>query len=114
MGTTPELLLPENDAVARLRSFVFNWEPVDAGGPYVLEVASDEGFADVVASVATSRTQAEATFAAGREYFWRVSADGVFSSSARRFTAAPFDPAIIETHVEDGKGRMLNQFQENS
>lgn len=114
MGTTPEQLLPEAGAIARLRSFVFNWEPVDAGGPYVLEVASDEDFEDVVAHVTTSLTQAEATFEAGREYFWRVSADGVFSGASRRFTAAPFDPAIIETHVEDGKGRMLNQFKENS
>ncbi len=119
MAATPELLLPDDEVTARLGSLVFSWEPLTVGSVdrYALQIALDEDFTDIVSEIETTFTQVEVTFEAGNLYFWRVQAvDGVTvytSTTVRSFSAPPFSPASVESHVEDGKGRILNQFKES-
>ncbi len=119
MAATPELLSPDDDITARLGSLVFSWEPLtpDPADIYILQIALDEDFTDIVTQIETTFTQIEATFPAGAFYFWRVRAmDGVTvytSTTVRTFSAPSFSPATLETHIEDGLARVLNQFKES-
>jgi hypothetical protein len=120
MATTPDLIAPDDAVTARLQSLVFSWEPVTPSAPdtYVLQIARDEAFTDIETQVETTLTIWEATFTAGDFYYWRVLAlDGATvlpSSTVRSFSAPSFSPAAVETHIEDGKGRLLNQFLEGN
>ncbi len=120
MATTPDLISPDDGITARLQSLVFSWEPITPSAPdlYILQIARDAAFTDIETQVETTLTTWEATFAAGDFYYWRVRAlDGVTivtSATVRTFSAPSFSPASIETHVEDGKGRLLNQFLEGT
>ena len=120
MATTPDLIAPDDAITARLQSLVFSWEPVTPSAPdvYVLQIARDAAFTDIETHLETTLTILEATFAAGDFYYWRVLAiDGettLISSTIRSFSAPSFSPATVETHIEDGKGRLLNQFQEGN
>lgn len=119
MATTPELSAPADGITARLQSLVFSWAAIDGGADYyVLQIATDSLFSNIVARIETTLTQVEATFEAGTLYYWRVqSHDGATvatSTEVRDFSAPPFTPAAVTTHVEDGVARVLNQFQEGA
>lgn len=114
MATTPELLLPADGMIARLQSLVFNWGPVDAGGPYVLEISTDEAFTDIVQQAETELTQVEVAFDAGNVYYWRVRAGAELSPTARSFTAPALNPAPVTSHIEDGLASVLTQFREEA
>lgn len=118
MSSTPELVAPMDGVVGRLQSLMFSWEEIDGGADYyVLQIATDALFANIVTTVETTLLQAEVIFEAGMIYYWRVqSHDGATvatSSEVRDFSAPPFSPASIDSHVEDGLGRLLNQFKES-
>ena len=112
MATTPDLVFPADAVTARLGSMVFVWEEVSGGGTYILEIATDAGFANLVQRIETTLTQMEATFEAGNFYYWRVRLASLVSATVRTFSAPPFSPASVETHVVDGKARILNQYKE--
>ncbi len=119
MAATPELIAPADGAVARLQSLIFSWEEIDGGADYyVLQIAADALFSNLITTVETTLLQAEVVFEPGTIYYWRVqSHDGVTvatSTEVRDFSAPPFSPASIDSHVEDGLGRLLNQFQEDA
>jgi hypothetical protein len=118
MAATPELLIPLDKSVARLGSLEFSWESVDGGvDRYVLQIALDEAFSNIILSLETTLTRVEAAFPLGAEYFWRVRAidggDTLTSTTVRALSAPAFQPATIETHEADGKSLLLSQFQEN-
>lgn len=118
MAATPELLLPLDKAVSRLGSMEFSWEAVDGGvDRYVLQIAMDSGFTNIVLSLETTFTRVEAAFPLGAEYFWRARAidggDTLTSTAVRALSAPAFQPTTIETHEADGKALLLSQFQES-
>lgn len=119
MPATPELIAPSNGAIARLESALFSWQAVTGGADlYTLQIATDAAFANIVRQVETTLTQMEAAFDSGNLYYWRVRAkiggSTVNSTEVRDFSAPPLIPSQVGTHVEDGKGRLLNQFQEGA
>lgn len=119
MPATPELVTPADGVVARLESMLFSWQAVTGGADlYTLQIATDAAFANIVFQIETTLTQMEGVFEAGNLYYWRVRAkiggSTVTSTEVRDFSAPALTPYQIDTHVEDGKGRVLNQFQEGA
>lgn len=119
MATTPELHAPADGAAARLQSLVFSWAAIDGGADYyVLQIAADALFTNILIRIETTLTQAEALFDPGAIYYWRVQSHAgvtvATSTQVRYFSAPPFLPAAVDTHVEDGIARLLNQFLEGS
>jgi hypothetical protein len=115
MAATPELLLPADGVTCRLQSLVFSWEAVTSPvGPYILEIATDSGFTAIVSKIETTLTQMEAVITPGNFYYWRVRVDALTSTGVRTFSAPAFLPAAVESHIADGKARLLTQFQEGS
>lgn len=119
MPATPELIAPADGVIARLESLLFSWQAVTGGVDlYMLQIATDAAFANIVLQIETTLTEMEGAFEAGNLYYWRVRAkiggSTVTSTEVRDFSAPPTTPAQIETHVADGKARVLNQFQEGA
>jgi hypothetical protein len=112
MAVNPDLLLPADNIVARLGSMIFLWEVSSGGsGVYVLQIATDAAFANIVFQGETTLLQMEATFDPGYFYYWRVKRGAATSSTYRGFSAPPFSPEALLTHEADGQGRLLNQFR---
>lgn len=119
MGATPNLLSPADSITARLGSQIFSWQPIDGGADrYVLQLAKDAGFTQLVSELETTFTQVEQQFVNGTLYYWRVQAhvggSTFTSATARSFSAPPFVPASQADHVAAGKARLLNQFREDA
>lgn len=112
MSTTPDLISPADGATARLLTLVFRWQPVTGGGNYILEIATDSGFANIISQLQTTGTKIEASFPLGNLYYWRVRIGSAFSATTRVFSAPPFSPAAVTSHQADGKARVLTQFLE--
>lgn len=74
----PTLLQPRREAVVHGERVHFQWKPVEGAGEYVLQVASDQSFDEIVYEQNTGRETAatvEHVFETDeRTYFWRVEA----------------------------------------
>lgn len=119
MAATPELISPADGIVSRLEAMLFSWEAVTGGADlYILQIATDLAFANIVLQIETTLTQMEGAFDSGNLYYWRVrakvGASTLTSTTVREFSAPPLVPSQIDTHVEDGQARVLTQFQEGA
>ena len=86
---------PANGAVDQTQQPIFEWGAVAQAGSYLLEVATDENFSNIVISetVASNSYTPNTGLTTNTEFYWRVNAsnfcgDGV-SSSVWRFSTAP-------------------------
>ena len=94
---------PANGAVDQTQQPIFEWGAVDQAGSYLLEVATDENFSNIVISetVASNSYTPNTGLTTNTEFYWRVNAsnfcgDGVFSSVWRFGTA----PALVSVRQE--------------
>jgi hypothetical protein len=92
----PSLIAPPNGATGVSITPAFSWTAVAEGHEYLLEVASDAGFFDVVysAAVAVPGHTAETPLEASTLYYWRVQASnacgaGSYSDAYHFRTAEP-------------------------
>lgn len=94
----PALVSPANNATVEY-PFEFSWKAVDKASQYVVEVANDAKFTNMVGSKVVAATTCSSTDIAGLEvnhnYYWRVVAQGVSAndgiSEARTFTMTRMD-----------------------
>lgn len=79
----PALMTPPDGADNVSFKPYFSWTEVDQASSYLVEVASDPGFGDVVYSASVSGTShtAETPLGASVTYYWRVTAQNVCGSS---------------------------------
>ncbi|WP_109433998.1 hypothetical protein [Aquimarina sp. AU119] len=76
--TIPSLIYPTNDLVCTNFNLEFDWnrstsiykKPLD----YVIEIATDRGFENLLFTTTTSETESNFTLEKGTYYFWRVKA----------------------------------------
>jgi hypothetical protein len=96
----PTLLTPANAALNVPATPTFTWNPVPGAGSYSIQVATDAGFSNVVASasgLAAPTWTSNVTLNTSTTHYWRVWADnacgdGVYSATWRFTTvAAPGD-----------------------
>jgi hypothetical protein len=90
------LLTPVDDATAVKVRPLLTWQAVPGALQYLVEIASDAGFANVVASAVVSGTSwaSSETLDTETEYFWRVTAnnycgDGAVSAVSSFTTGVP-------------------------
>jgi hypothetical protein len=87
----PGLLTPADGAMDAPFKPVFSWTAVPQASSYLLEVATDAGFTNIVYSASETGTSHKATvpLSAGTTYYWRVTAQNICgsgSSSTYSFT----------------------------
>ena len=101
-GVVPTITLgtPRNNATGVRTITDLTWTGVDGVDAYDVEVATDAGFSNVVASGATSRTTFTLSSAlnASTRYFWRVRARGVCAGGD--WTEASFTTSSLMCLIE--------------
>lgn len=116
VGATFDLISPPDGAVSILGNVVFSWEPYSGTIIYQLEISETPDFTNYT-FISTHETSAVASIPIGQVRYWRVNAgtlDGnVYSNSYRLIRAQALNPAIISTHEQDGKYRLIYQFRED-
>lgn len=89
----PSLIWPGNGSSVEAPTITAFWASAQGASNYLLEVATDPGFSNIIHSIPTTDTQAEiAGLAPSSTYYWRVTASNSCSSSvttSRSFTTAP-------------------------
>ncbi len=92
--SAPAALLPADGATSVDVSPTLSWDPASEATSYLVEVATDAGFGDIVFSEVVNATSAEVdSLAPSTQFFWRVRAEngcgaGTFSTVHNFTTAA--------------------------
>lgn len=78
------LIFPVDASVGQATSPEFSWDDVVGAGSYLVEVATDMAFTDIIFTESTSSTSlvSPVTLSATTEYFWRVTASNTCGSGA--------------------------------
>ncbi|HET9032160.1 MAG TPA: hypothetical protein VFN25_04555 [Dokdonella sp.] len=81
---TTSLILPANNAANVSSSPVFSWSSAAQSESYLIEIATDAGFSNVILSqtVAGTSFQPAAALPTNTQIFWRVTANNICGSSA--------------------------------
>jgi hypothetical protein len=95
-AAAPTLVAPANGAIDVKVRPVLSWNAVSGALDYTVEVASDAGFASIVASATVSAPTwtVDVTLSSTTQYFWRVTphnycGDGAVSSTSSFTTGVP-------------------------
>ncbi|MBO7609882.1 MAG: family 10 glycosylhydrolase [Muribaculaceae bacterium] len=106
----PELISP-TDGEELFSPFMLEWEPVEGAQKYIVEVGTDETFAQVLERITTTETSIstkDMNLESGVLHYWRVQASGPQHtngiSAARTFTPT----VLLITEPENGK-KMIPQ-----
>ena len=121
-GRGPKLIAPAADALVDAHMPTFEWVS-SHDTIFVLEIARDAGFEDIVARVptaeSTSVTLHDVFRPDGERYFWRVRGDRSGAGESRPFIAAPYDAAAaaedernVSTRPAKAKNAVATQDQE--
>jgi hypothetical protein len=94
VAAAPTLLTPQNAATSTVPAPVFTWKAVPQATSYLIEIASDAAFTNIVVSqtVSTTTFTPAAPLATDTPYFWRVTAGNVCGtgvSTVFTFTTQP-------------------------
>lgn len=123
----PILVLPLNDSASRERSFRFKWSKVTDADRYLIQVADDSAFNNILNHINTTGSYTgllgqvtqmqEATFTAPKDgtYFWRVAAletcaDGwniSNYSTTWRFAVDTVKPKVLEVQPTPSSGNKI-------
>jgi hypothetical protein len=102
----PTLLAPPNNALLGVSNVNFDWDDIPGAVSYVIEVAHDSIFADIVATDSTLTLSSYSHSFGDARYFWRVTAFNGFiyssRSAIRSFTVTTFLSAPILGAPADG------------
>ena len=92
----PELLSPAEGAEV-FAPLTFSWSPVEGASSYIVEVATEPTFAQVLARVTTTETELssqEMNLESGVMHYWRVQASGPGHTNGIS-TAQTFTPTLL-------------------
>ncbi len=121
----PTLILPLNDSVSSSRGFRFKWSSVTDGDHYLIQVADDPSFNNVLNHATNASytekgqvtAMTEAAFSVPKDgtYYWRVAAietceDGYnisAFSTTWRFTADTVKPKVLEVQPTPSTGNKI-------
>lgn len=100
----PVLNSPSNGAIFMEQSPTFSWEAIAGTTEYLIEIARDDAFTDIITSERVSEnTYAVSTMLEGGLFFWRITA----FNNCGGATSAPFGFTVQTTGVHEVRGRRL-------
>lgn len=114
----PHLIAPLNGTQHRLGAPLMLWTETSEADYYEVHVARDIEFTDRIARLDVLGGEVQHGWPFAGTYYWKVRAVAAPAysdySEVWRFTIPPLLPDQIETHDDDGRARLLSQFQEDA
>jgi hypothetical protein len=94
----PTLVSPASGATGLQPPVALSWSAVAGADDYTVEVATDAGFANVIASATVAATNTQVGSLSAQQYFWRVTANAACSS----VPSAAFNFSVASGIFSDG------------
>jgi len=113
----PSLIFPDNGDIVDPDATSLEWEPLDNAVEYIVQVATDELFDDIVIDQTTpGSTYEPATLTPSTEYYWKISGVDLYAniggeSETRHFITSDCTYGISFTENTIGSGGGTGSFQ---